>query len=227
MASLSPHTWRCLDSRAGLLAAHAGHHEIEQNAVHGLDGEQLDRLLAVARWNDVVPLLPQSVGEHVEVRRAVIHGEDLLGTQKARGFLARDAHAGPAEHRGEPRQDGVEAFLLPHERIGSGVEGAQLRIAILRRRQKQARNISQRGIQADAAIVPDVGSRKAPGSSVAGRANTLIFPDLDSGNISCKLVERLSGNPNLTLVKEGDHRLSTPRDLERLEKMLEALLEED
>jgi len=42
-----------------------------------------------------------------------------------------------------------------------------------------------------------------------------------------KLVERLSGNPILTLVKEGDHRLSTPRDLERLEKMLEALLEED
>jgi phosphotransacetylase len=44
-------------------------------------------------------------------------------------------------------------------------------------------------LQADAAIVPEVGERKAKASPVAGRANTLIFPDLDSGNISCKLVE--------------------------------------
>ncbi len=47
-------------------------------------------------------------------------------------------------------------------------------------------------LQADAAIVYSVGSFKAPGSSVAGRANVLIFPDLNSGNISCKLVERLA-----------------------------------
>ncbi len=48
-------------------------------------------------------------------------------------------------------------------------------------------------LQLDAALLPSVGNKKAPGSNVAGRANTLIFPTLDAGNIGYKLVERVAG----------------------------------
>lgn len=48
-------------------------------------------------------------------------------------------------------------------------------------------------LQVDAAIVESVGAKKAPGSTVAGKANVLIFPDLDSGNIGYKLSQRLAG----------------------------------
>lgn len=48
-------------------------------------------------------------------------------------------------------------------------------------------------LQSDAAIVPNVGAMKAPGSEVAGHANTLIFPSLEVGNIAYKLVQRLAG----------------------------------
>ncbi len=51
-------------------------------------------------------------------------------------------------------------------------------------------------LQADAALVEAVGRSKAPGSTVAGRANTLIFPDVASANIGVKLVERLGGAVN-------------------------------
>lgn len=84
-----------------------------------------------------------------------------------------------------------------HEMVDKVVEAT--RIA-----QQMAPHLAIDGeLQADAAIVPGIGSSKAPGSKIAGRANVLVFPTLEVGNIAYKLVQRLADAEAIGPVLQG------------------------
>lgn len=91
--------------------------------------------------------------------------------------------------------DDPRIALLSHSSHGSAVNDDSTKVvkAVEYIRENYPDIVADGELQLDAAIVPELGTSKAPDSPVAGKANVLIFPDLDAANIGYKLVQRLGG----------------------------------
>lgn len=128
--------------------------------------------------------------------------------------LAEIAVAATRDRRRIVGDEPIVAFLS-HGTRGSaeGESIARVREALARFRRRLPDVEADGELQGDAALDPEVAHRKAPGSPVAGRANVLIFPDLDSGNIAYKLVQRVGGAVALGPIVQGLRRPCT--DLSR------------
>ena len=118
--------------------------------------------------------------------------------------LADIARAAVADRRRIVGDEPRVAFLSYSTRgSAEGPSVTKMREAFERFRELEPDVVADGELQADAALISEVARRKAPDSPLDGRANVLVFPDLDAGNIAYKLVQRLAGATALGPIVQG------------------------